>query len=71
MLPRLEHARHREPRCCDSGERRRVRVFLGASGGRCGARRCQKVDKEAAGGQFFTGHLGKENYVLVGIDVAF
>ena len=29
------------------------------------------LDKEAAGGQFFTGHLGKENYVLVGIDVAF
>jgi hypothetical protein len=28
------------------------------------------LDKEAPG-QFFTGHLGKENYVLVGIDVAF
>ncbi len=29
------------------------------------------LDKEAPTGQFFTGHLGKENYVLVGVDVAF
>jgi hypothetical protein len=29
------------------------------------------LDKQAPDGQFFTGHLGKENYVLVGVDLAF
>lgn len=35
---RSERERRRKPRCCDSGERRRVRVFFGADGGRCCAR---------------------------------
>jgi hypothetical protein len=29
------------------------------------------LDKKPPDAPFFTGHLGKENYVLVGIDVAF
>jgi hypothetical protein len=29
------------------------------------------LDEEAQSGQYYTGHLSKENYFLVGIDAAF
>ncbi len=29
------------------------------------------LDEEAQSGLYYTGHLSKENYVLVGIDAAF
>ena len=34
--------RRRQSHCCDWGERQPVRVFFGAGGGRCCARRCRK-----------------------------